>query len=100
MALDRRNLERFAFDLPASMWVAEDSGGSRIFETRTRDVSSKGAFFMTRQSIDVGTEVQINMSLALKKSKDMQDNHARVKIFGKVVRADEEGVAVSFWAIH
>lgn len=95
MDSERRKLERFGFSLPAQISVGTN-GDSKNFESQTRDISSGGAFFKTEGILVVGTEVKIDLVLSLEKLRKIQGKQARIKISGKVVRTEEEGVAVCF----
>lgn len=95
MGSERRRRERFTFELPAQILVGKN-GHSESFESRTRDVSSGGAFFETDQPLAIGTELKIELVLSLEKLRKIQGKHALIKLSGKVVRTEEGGVGVCF----
>lgn len=51
---------------------------------------------MSKRPLAVGDEVQIDLALALEKLEKIQGRQVHIKISGKVVRLEKEGVAVSF----
>jgi len=95
MSVEGRRKERFSLKLPAQISATEDSGGKALV-AETKEISSVGAFFEIDQPIQVGAEVEIELVLSLEKLKQLQGKHARIKISGLVVRADEKGMAVCF----
>lgn len=51
---------------------------------------------MSKRPLAVGVEVRIDLELALEKLGKIQGKQVHIKISGRVVRIEEEGVAISF----
>jgi len=62
----------------------------------TRDISSEGAFFLNCKPIPVGSDVKVNLMLFLEDRYKLKKEKIHIDIKGRVVRADEHGVAVCF----
>ncbi len=90
--VERRKLERYQIDIPAT--VMSDAGDVSVTEVRTRDISAAGAFFLTPQVFPCDTAVTIK--LLLPELKQSPGRHASVRLKGTVVRAAAAGMAVSF----
>ncbi len=95
---ERRKLERFELPAPVRVltWSARDE---RVEHDLTiRDLSSDGAFLYSSHLLPVGTIVKMEFVLALEVSQrlTMEKRRARVKVKGKVVRSDSQGIAIRF----
>ncbi len=95
---ERRKLERFELKAPTTVRVPLDGGRLQKFDLVTRDVSSAGAFVFSPQQIPEGTRVRIEFFIPLDTLKNVvgEQGRARVRVKGKVVRVDEDGVAICF----
>ena len=93
---DRRHLERFRLIVPARLIVCGSSRKKEVFETNTCNISSKGAFFKTMHRLPEGTSVQLDFVLPVNKIKEITGVSSYIKIAGKVVRSDSNGIAVCF----
>ena len=93
---DRRHIERFKIIVPARLIVFESGKKKEIFETNTCNISSEGAFFNTEQRLPDGTQVELGFVLPVSKVKEITGVSSYVKITGKVVRSELDGIAVSF----
>jgi hypothetical protein len=87
--LDRRNISRF--DLRLRSLLKKLKNGEEVVELFTRDVSSKGAFFLTLEPLPIDTALDMTLFLPVGRSL-----HSKISVAGKVVRAEEEGMAVRF----
>ena len=79
---ERRDCERYVFDLPIhAAW--KDAAGETKKETGiTRDISSSGVFMICKNLIDKGCEIDLKIDLP-SLSKNAK---SRVSVRGKVVR--------------
>lgn len=87
-------MNRFAMSLPVS--VKELSSGL-VKESRTRDISSHGAYLITRRPMGVGTMVSVALGLSnTDSSPSPRRHHAWVDVKGVVLRTDPGGMAITF----
>ena len=93
---DERSDRRFLLDLPAKVLVKKASLAKKPLELKTANISSGGAFFKTRCFLPVGTQVKIDLELAIDEVKKMKHTKALIKFSGVVIRTQEDGMAVSF----
>lgn len=93
---EQRCVHRFNLSLPATFYSHKGSKGSPLMESTTRNISSAGAFFVTGQMFERGTELKI--SLKLPNLWPMESNRygATVTLTGTVVRNETEGIAIAF----
>jgi len=95
--IEKRKLERFSLEIPAIVRITASDTKKKL-DLLTRDVCSGGAYFKTEQIVPVGTEVQIELVLPLKKLK-MPPEHCEkvlVNLSGKVLRTEPGGIGVCF----
>jgi hypothetical protein len=93
--INMRTVERFDLELPAFMQIANQKENESI-ELVTSDVCSGGAFFHTRKSMPVGTEVKVDLVLSVSQLQKIETERVTVQTAGAVVRTDAEGIAVRF----
>lgn len=95
--VEKRKLERFNLEIPATASISA-AGAQQKLDLKTRDVCSGGAYFRTEQRVPVGTEMQINLVLPLKKFKMLPDHCEKVvvNLSGKVLRIEPDGIGVCF----
>ncbi len=95
---ERRKLERF--DLIALARVQTESANNRreTYDLTTRNISSGGAFLLAPSPIAEGTDVRMEFVLSLDMLKRFsgERGRARVRVKGKVLRSDPDGIAVRF----
>lgn len=97
MKLERRNVERFYLELPALLSMHNDKNGKpRAFEVMTRNICSGGAFFKTDTPLSVGTHVDMDLIVPLKKLKTEKNKRTRIHVSGSVIRVEKKGMAVCF----
>jgi hypothetical protein len=87
--LERRILARFNLQLRSILKKLQD--GEEVLELFTRDVSSKGAFFLTGNPLPVDTSLSMTLYLPVGESVN-----SVLSVAGKVVRTEDEGMAVRF----
>jgi hypothetical protein len=93
-----RGLQRYSLQLPATIEiVAEaDKRDKEIINLLTSNVCSGGAYFHTEKPLPEGTHVKIDLVLSIDELKKMKGKHALIKVTGQVIRAESEGMAISF----
>lgn len=83
---------RYNLQVPAHIETVLSSGDVQSYEWKTRDVSSSGAFLLTGgKSLENGTGVKVKLYL-----NSFSGSGSWVKIDGRVVRIESEGVGVCF----
>ncbi len=93
---EKRKMERFDLELPAWLYLVDESEELEPFEYKTRNICAGGAYFNTDSPFAVGTDVKINITLPINKFKELGGKHTRIDVSGSVIRADEQGMAVCF----
>ena len=98
LPMEKRKLERFNLEITAKACIIADGGMEEKLDLVTRDVCSNGAYFRTEHPLPIGTEMEINLVLPLDKLKALQANcvKAMVRVPGKVLRIESDGVGVGF----
>ena len=95
---NKRKLERFKIRAPAKIIPIASGRKKSTFDLETNNVSAGGAFFHTSQSLPEGTQVDVDVVLPLDKLEILRSSSKQVhlKISGRVVRSETEGIAVCF----
>jgi len=95
---EKRRLERFDLVLPATIEFINEHHNERMINLVTTNVCSGGAYFYTNQPLPKGTQVKIDLVLPLDKLRKLQKEHkqALIKVTGKVLRTESEGMAICF----
>ena len=98
LPMEKRKLERFNLEITATVSITVAGGAEEKLDMETRDVCSGGAYFRTKQSFPIGTEMQINLVLPLEKFKMLPDHCEKVlvNLSGKVLRIETDGIGVCF----
>ena len=85
-------MTRFRFKVPVHVETMVSGENVRSYEWKTRDVSSDGAFFLTNgQLLENGTDIKVSIYL-----NSFSGTGSWVKMNGRVVRAESEGLGVCF----
>src|SRR4030042_17124 len=94
---ERRKLERFNPALPSTIEILDPKpvGIRTPFDSLTRDVSSDGAFVLTRDPLPTGTCVMIKITLKAEYLRQTS-GYPKMKASGCVVRTDPTGMSVRF----
>jgi len=97
-SMEKRKLERFNLEVPATARISVDNGLEEKLDLVTRDVCSNGAYFRTEHPLPIGTEMQIHLVLPLDKLKAIPIDCEKVVVClsGKVLRIESDGVGVCF----
>ncbi len=95
---ERRRLERFSLSTPARIQIESYGVRQEKFDLVTRDVSSAGAFLYSTQQIPEGANVRTEFYITLDTlGKTLgEEGKAKVRVKGKVVRVDPDGIAIRF----
>ena len=84
--IEKREMERFALNLPALLSIKAESGNTRAFEFMIRDICAGGAFFKTDTPLSVGTDVKMDLIIPLDKFESGKNNRSRIDVSGSVIR--------------
>lgn len=95
---ERRTLQRFDLQAPTRVEVELEGGKRDVLSLATRDISSAGAFIATNQPLTAGMHVRLEMLLSLDMLKRFvgEGGKAKVRVKGKVIRSDSNGMAILF----
>ena len=101
---EKRGLERFNLEIPARIKTTLSRKEEEAIDLLTSDICSGGAFFHTAKPLAEGTDVKIDLILPItglcKKLDEGRGEggyqRAFIKISGKVLRAESEGMAIAF----
>jgi hypothetical protein len=93
---EKRKHERFSLVIPTRLVLSHDSHDAEVIEINTCNICAGGAYFKSNQTIQEGTRVSLDFVLPIEKLAQVLGVNSFVKIEGKVVRVDIEGMAVSF----
>ena len=99
MGREKRKMERFTLELPATIEIVVDGdskGASGVINMTTRDVCAGGAYFETDAPLPEGTNIRVDLVLSLDALKSLTGKQALIKVQGKVLRTEAEGMAVKF----
>ena len=94
---ERRHLQRFSVKALAFVQTASP-GAEKVFELKTQDISSGGAFFPMEVPLPTGEKVKITLFLSISALEQISDLPSQTKIMteGQVVRSTKQGMAVKF----
>lgn len=97
-AEERRRLERFDLQAPTKIEVQLDTGHKDVLSLMTRDISSMGAYVQTGRPLPEGVPVKLELLLSLELLRKFlgQKGRARIRVRGRVIRSDQEGMAIQF----
>ena len=95
---EKRSLKRFDLVLPAAIELLHEDHKERTVNLVTTNVCSGGAYFHTTQPLPEGTQVKIDLVLPLDKLRKLKKEHKKafIKVTGKVLRTESEGMAICF----
>jgi PilZ domain len=95
---EKRKMERFLLEVPATLKIKGNSTGHREAEVsvRTKDVCAGGAFLITDCEIEERAAVEIDLLLTFGRACSDRQKHSHVKVTGRVLRSDGNGVAIEF----
>ncbi len=95
---ERRRLERFELNAPARVTVQTEGGTKEELDLTTKDVSSGGAFLFSSQPLSEGANVRMELLISLDMLRKLagEKRAAKIKVKGRVIRVDTEGIAIRF----
>jgi hypothetical protein len=92
---ERRQFERFSLTLPARMeTISTDK--KQVFELKTRDISSSGAFLYTPEPFPEGTRLKLDLTVSSKRIKELTGAKSLIECEGNIIRSTPAGVAICF----
>ena len=94
--IEKRKMERFDLQLEAFVSLPGSVSQNESESLVTRDISMCGAFLKTDSPLPVGSKICVDMILTLEGQKKQNSQKAWIKASGKVLRTDNEGMAVGF----
>ncbi len=91
--MERRIVTRYNLQVPAHVETVLESGNTRVYKLKTRNISSNGAFLMTsgEEELEPGMTLKVNLYLNTFTSRG-----SCIVVNGRVVRCTADGVGVSF----
>ena len=92
---EQRQFERFPLTLPARMEKIT-SGKKQVFELKTRDISSSGAFIYTPEPFPEGVRFKLDLTVPNEKIKELTGVKSLIECEGNIVRTTPDGVAICF----
>jgi hypothetical protein len=90
--IEKRTVERFDLQLEAFVSLPGSVSQNEAESLVTRDISMCGAFLITDRPLPVGSKVCVDMVLTL----EGRTKQGAQQASGKVLRTDNEGMAVGF----
>ena len=91
---DRRRIERFDLELPATLIWTEKEKENESIEMMTSNICTDGVFFKTNTPLTVGTNVKLDIILPLDKFKNVKYKKSHIHVSGSVIRKDQRGMAI------
>ena len=92
---ERRQFERFQLELSARIEPIA-LGKKQVYELKTRDISSSGAFLYTPEPFPEGTRLKMDLTVLSEKIKKLTGLNSLIECEGTIVRVTPIGVAVCF----
>lgn len=90
-----RESERFSLELQARIQTLI-SKKKEIFDLKTKDISSSGAFILTDYPFKIGTRFKLSLEVSNDRIKRLTGSFSLIDCNGAVVRATSRGVGVQF----
>ncbi|WP_291316760.1 PilZ domain-containing protein [Desulfuromonas sp.] len=93
---ERRAQGRFHLRVPATVIVGDGSLPETL-HLITTNLSSKGVFLKAERPLSAGSGVAVKLIIRIEKlRKFFQEDYVAVNLVGKVLRTEEQGMAVGF----
>jgi len=94
---EKRKVERFDLQIETKLNDRDEAIIEREPALFSRDISCDGVFLLTDRPRSIGTNLDLNFLLSQHELGSMpKDERISIKISGKVIRTDDEGMAVEF----
>lgn len=89
---------RFDLEIPATIELLTPDQEREILNLLTSNMCSGGAYFHTTKPLPEGTQVKIDLVLQLDRLKSLKEAYrqAYIKVTGRVLRSESEGMAICF----
>ncbi len=98
---ERRVEPRYGVEIPAQIRLKDNIKPDVIsFNTKTKDISSSGAFLEGSILVEVGNEMEIRLEIPLQMLRNVTSRSARLTLSGEVVRVSGQGFALLFKESH
>ena len=96
--MDRRKSRRYELDLIVNVTIDNKRVDSLRFVSRTKNISSGGAYLVAEAAPIKGTSVQLELFLAIDRLLALigERQKVKVRVKGQVLRTCDEGIAVRF----
>ena len=93
---ERREFERFPLEVPAKLTLTREDGRAETTEFLTENISAGGALIRTDNPLDMGTPVDVRLTLPLDRLRELDGRSVEVRLSGQVIRAAESGAVIGF----
>ena len=95
---EKRRLERFDLEIPATIQLLALEKEEKIPNLLTCNMCSGGAYFHATRPLPEGIRVKIDLVLPLQRLKGLKEDckQAYIKVTGRVLRSESEGMAICF----
>lgn len=98
---EKRKVERFNLHIEAMLNFQHEAKKAPKALILSRNISCDGVFLETNNPLPIGTKVDLNLLLNQHElSNQAKDEIIKINTSGKVVRTNEEGMAVEFDKLH
>lgn len=96
--MERRKTRRYDIDLFVNVELEKTNSNCPRFASRTRNISSDGAYLMTEAPLKEGTPVKLELFLAVDRLLSLigEKQKVKVRLKGQVVRTGDAGIAIHF----
>lgn len=92
---EHRKMERFSLDL-AGLLSINGKSDEGLRKLQTIDICAGGALFQITEPVPLGTEISVDLVLPLDRFKEIKTKRALIEVRGKVIREENNGMAVCF----
>ncbi len=89
-------MQRFSMELPAVISCVTPDRDKTSLRLITTNVSAGGALFPPRSAVPLHSRVEIDLFLPPKNVFGAKSSGAHVRVYGRVIRNDDTGMAVQF----
>ena len=95
---EKRKIQRIELRTPARIEAVAKDGKKISLQAETKDVSSHGAFFLTKEPFEENTKLDIELLLSMERLLELLRGKKEIRILieGTVIRSEPDGFAVSF----
>lgn len=95
--METRKVERFDLRIETLLKVRDEAIADKPPVLFSRDISCDGVFLATDCPFPIGTNLDLNLLLSQPEFSSMpEDERINISTSGKVIRTDDQGMAVEF----